>query len=128
MKSGLSRSVGALYATLFITTAHASAVVAGDSARGKALYESRCTACHSLDHSRIGPAHRSVFGRHVAQASGFDYSPALKRSSVIWTAQSLDRWLANPEAFIPGQRMGYSVADPNERADLIAFLASPAAR
>ena len=128
MKSGLSRSVGALYAALFVTTAHSGAVVAGDSARGKALYESRCTACHSLDHSRIGPAHRGVFGRHVAQVGGFDYSLALKRSSVIWTAQSLDRWLANPEAFIPGQRMGYSVPDPQERADIIAFLASPAAR
>lgn len=128
MKSGLSRLVGALYATLFITTAHGGAVVAGDAARGKALYESRCTACHSLDHSRIGPAHRGVFGRHVAQVRGFDYSPALKRSSVIWTAQSLDRWLANPETFIPGQRMGYSVSDPTERADVIAFLASPAAQ
>lgn len=128
MKSDLARSVGALCATLFITTAHADAVVAGDSARGKALYESRCTACHSLDHSRIGPAHRGVFGRHVAQVGGFDYSRALQRSSVSWTAQSLDRWLANPEMFIPGQRMGYSVADPKERADIIAFLASPAAR
>jgi len=128
MRLGPSRSVAALYATLFITTAQGGAVVAGDSARGKALYESRCTACHSLDHSRIGPAHRSVFGRHVAQVDGFDYSTALKRSGAIWTARSLDRWLANPEAFIPGQRMGYSVADPKERADIIAFLASPAAR
>lgn len=127
MKFGVARSVAALYATLFITTAHGGAVVAGDSARGKALYESRCTACHSLDHSRIGPAHRGVFGRHVAQVGGFDYSAALQRSSVIWTAQSLDRWLANPETFIPGQRMGYSVPDPQERADIIAFLASPAA-
>jgi cytochrome c len=128
MKSGLSRSVGALYATLFIATAHGGAVVAGDSARGKALYESRCTACHSLDHSRVGPAHRGVFGRHVARVDGFDYSPALRRSSVTWTAQSLDRWLANPQSYIPGQRMGYSVPDPRERADIIAFLASPAAR
>jgi cytochrome c len=128
MNCGLSRSVAALCATLFITTAHGGAVVAEDSARGKALYESRCTACHSLDHSRVGPAHRGVFGRHVAQVSGFDYSPALRRSSVVWTAQSLDRWLANPETFIPGQRMGYSVPDPKDRADIIAFLASPAAR
>lgn len=128
MKSGLSRSVAALCATLFIATAHGGAVVAGDATQGKVLYESRCTACHSLDHSRIGPAHRGVFGRHVAQVDGFNYSPALMRSSVIWTAQSLDRWLANPQTLIPGQRMGYSVADPKERADIIAFLASPAAR
>lgn len=128
MKSGVLRSVGTLFATLFMTTAHGGAVRAGDPARGQALYESRCTACHSLDHSRIGPAHRGVFGRHVAQVGGFDYSAALKRSSVIWVADSLDRWLANPEEFIPGQRMGYSVPDPQERADIIAFLASPAAQ
>lgn len=128
MKSVLARSVGALYAAFCIMTAHAGVGVAGDSARGQELYESRCTSCHSLDHSRIGPAQRSVFGRHVAQVSGFDYSPALKRSDVIWTARSLDRWLANPETFIPGQRMGYSVPDPQDRADIIAFLASPAAR
>jgi cytochrome c len=91
------------------------------------LYESRCTACHSLDHSRIGPAHRGVFGRHAAQVAGFDYSPALRHTKVIWTARSLNRWLTNPEAFIPGQKMGYSISDPRDRADIIAFLASPEA-
>jgi cytochrome c len=100
----------------------------GDAQRGNALYDSRCTACHSLDHSRIGPAHRGVFGRHVAQVVGFDYSPALRRSHVIWNARSLDRWLTNPERFIPGQKMGYSVPDAQDRADIIAFLASPEAR
>jgi cytochrome c len=91
------------------------------------LYESRCTACHSLDHSRIGPAHRGVFGRRAAQVAGFDYSPALRRTKVIWTARSLDRWLTNPETFIPGQKMGYSISDSRDRADIIAFLASPEA-
>ena len=53
--------------------------VTGDALRGKAIYESRCTACHSLDHSRIGPSHRGVFGRHAAWVPDFDYSPALRR-------------------------------------------------
>jgi cytochrome c len=110
-----------------LTAAH-GAEREGDAVKGKALYESRCTACHSLDHSRIGPAHRSVFGRHVAQVAGFDYSPALRRSHVVWNAKSLDRWLTNPEAFIPGQKMGYTVPDGQDRADIIAFLASPDAR
>jgi cytochrome c len=116
---------GILAATL--TTAQ-GAERAGDAVKGKALYESRCTACHSLDHSRIGPAHRGVFGRHVAQVAGFDYSPALRRSHVVWNAKSLDRWLTDPEAFIPGQKMGYSVPDAQDRADIIAFLASQDAR
>jgi cytochrome c len=101
---------------------------AGDAVKGRALYESRCTACHSLDHSRIGPAHRGVFGRQVGQVAGFDYSPALRHSHVVWNAKSLDRWLTNPEAFIPGQKMGYAVPDSQDRADLIAFLASSDAK
>ena len=110
-----------------LSTAASAAGPHGDPIHGQALYESRCTACHSLDHSRIGPAHRGVFGRHVARVPDFDYSPALRHSNVTWNARTLDRWLTNPEAFIPGQKMGYSVPDPQDRADIIAFLASPQA-
>jgi cytochrome c len=127
MRSGHARWIGALAMTLFFTAAHGGSS-AGDAARGKELYESRCTACHSLDHSRIGPAHRGVFGRRAGQVAGFDYSKALRSAHVTWTARSLDRWLTDPEAFLPGQKMGYSVADPRDRADIISFLASPAAR
>ena len=55
-------------------------------------------------------------------AKGFDYSPALKSSKVIWNERTLDRWLTNPEATIPGQKMGFSVPDPIDRADLIEYL------
>jgi cytochrome c len=103
-------------------------VVKGDPARGHALYQSRCTACHSLDRSRIGPAHRGVFDRVAGSVPGFDYSPAVKDSGVRWTAANLNRWLTDPEAFIPGQKMGYQVPDPVDRGDIIAFLASPDAR
>jgi cytochrome c len=117
----------ALSLMLFFALAHGGTPV-GSVARGKELYESRCTACHSLDHSRIGPAHRGVFGRRAGQVAGFDYSKALRGARVMWTARSLDRWLTNPEAFIPEQKMGYSVADAQDRADIISFLASPEAR
>ena len=52
----------------------------------------------------------------------FDYSTALKRSNVMWNAQTLDRWLTNPEKLIPGQKMGYQVPDAADRADLVAHL------
>jgi cytochrome c len=113
--------------TVALTTSYGAARE-GDAEKGKALYDSRCTSCHSLDHSRIGPAHRGVFRRHVAQVAGFDYSPALRRSPIVWNAKSLDLWLTNPEKLIPGQKMGYSVSDPQDRADIIAFLASSDAR
>lgn len=53
---------------------------------------------------------------------GFDYSPALRASRIVWSAQTLDAWLADPERLIPGQRMNYSVPQAADRADLIAYL------
>jgi cytochrome c len=125
----VSLMVGVLLLAPHTLLADASdGVTKGDPVRGHTLYQSRCTACHSLDQSRIGPAQRGVFDRLAGSVPGFDYSPALKRSGVRWTAPNLDRWLTNPEALVPGQKMGYQVADPVDRRDLIAFLASPAAR
>lgn len=96
----------------------------GDAQRGKALYESRCVACHSIDEHRTGPAHRGVFGRRVGNAPGYKYSVELAASRMRWTAQTLNAWLADPEDFIPGQRMGFQVDDAQDRADLIAWLAT----
>ena len=85
-----------------------------------ALYESRCIGCHSIEDNRAGPAHKGVFGRKAGMAKGFDYSPALKSSKLIWRAHA--RSLAtNPEATIPGQKMGFSVR-PFDRADIIEYL------
>jgi len=96
----------------------------GDSARGRELYETRCIACHSIDADRVGPRHRGLLGRRAGSVAGFDYSPALHSAQFNWDAAMLDRWLANPEATVPGQRMNYQVPDARDRADLIAYLAT----
>jgi cytochrome c len=100
----------------------------GDAKNGELLYAARCIACHSIDVNLAGPAHRGVFGRRAGSVIDFDYSPALKKSRVIWNQKTLDKWLANPEKFIPGQKMGYSVSDAKERDDLIAYLKSQTRR
>ena len=95
---------------------------AADAVRGKRLYESRCIGCHSIEENRAGPAHRGVFGRKAGFARDFDYSEAVKRSRIVWDEKNLDRWLADPEATIPGQKMGFTVPDAIDRADLIEYL------
>ncbi len=102
--------------------AAAAPVDADDAARGKQLYESRCIGCHSIDANRVGPAHRGVFGRRSGAATEYDYSTAVRDAKIVWDARTLDRWLADPERLIPGQRMNYSVPEPADRADLIAYL------
>ena len=108
--------------TLFAAAALAASAHAGDAEIGRTLYQGRCTACHSLDYNGVGPAHRGVFGRRIASAPGFAYSDALKSRQQNWTESALDQWLADPEKFAPGQRMGISVPDAKERSDLIAYL------
>lgn len=96
---------------------------AGDSTRGQSLYLARCGACHSLSENGAGPSHRDVFGRRAATQPGFDYSEALKRSGLVWTAEALDRWLRDPNALVPGNAMRVQLAtEPVDRADIIAFL------
>jgi cytochrome c len=114
-----------ILAVCLVSAYSVSVFAKGDPARGEQLYQSRCGACHSVDDNGPGPRHRGVFGRKAATQPGFDYSDALKRSGIIWTAVELDRWLTNPNARVPGNKMVVQVAnDPRDRADLIAYLRS----
>ena len=94
----------------------------GDAMRGQQIYESRCIACHSPDANRVGPMHRGVFGRKAGSLADYTYSKALKGSDFVWSDQTLDQWLTNPQAFVPGQKMNFKVAKAEDRADLIAYL------
>ena len=95
---------------------------APDPQRGEQIY-TRCMACHALAYDRVGPHHCGLFGRRTGSAPGFNYSPAMKSSHIVWNAATLDRFLTNPLKMIPGTAMTYDgIADPQERADLIAYL------
>jgi cytochrome c len=96
----------------------------GEVQRGAALYQARCTACHDVDSNKIGPAHRGVMGRRVGSLPGYKYSDEVGRSRLRWTPQTLNVWLEDPEDLVAGQRMGFQVANAQERADLIAYLAT----
>lgn len=97
---------------------------AGDARAGAAAYDASCGGCHSLDANRVGPAHRTVFGRKAGTMPGYAYSPALKKAKIVWTAATLDIWLSDPQKMAPGTRMAFRLTDSRRRADIIAFLAS----
>lgn len=101
---------------------HAPSVAEVD--KGRELYQRRCGACHSIDANRIGPKHRNVFGRKAGSEPDYNYSGALAQSELIWNEQTLDQWLTNPEATIPGQKMGYRLSNAEERKAIIAYLRS----
>jgi cytochrome c len=95
---------------------------AGDAERGKALFEKRCTGCHSLDQDKEGPRLHDVYGRKAGTVAGFQYSDALKRAQITWDDVLLDKWLTDTESVIPNNDMAFHVPKADERADIIAFL------
>jgi cytochrome c len=114
----------ALLSAVLSSSAGAEPVAgAGDPERGRIVYQG-CMGCHSIDEDDVGPRHRGVVGRRAASVPGFAYSPALKSSGLVWDAMTLDRWLSNPQALVPGTRMFYALSDSALRADVIAYLAT----
>lgn len=107
---------------IFLLSAGASANAAGDAARGKLLYETECGSCHSINQNRVGPAHKDVYGRKAGSVPDYDYSDAVKSSHIVWSDETLDQWLTDPEKLIPGQNMNFSVSSAQDRADIIAYL------
>jgi cytochrome c len=98
-----------------------AALAAGDADHGEVLYQG-CQDCHSLDKNDVGPRHRGVFGRKAGSLPDYKYSNALKNSDFVWDEQTLDKWLTNPQVFVPGSKMFYHLAQAQDRADVIEFL------
>src|SRR4051812_11938997 len=116
---------GALFAGLLLLGSTVVLAEGGDPQNGARAFRA-CVACHSLapGQHRTGPSLAGVIGRKAGTAEGFRrYSPVLKGADVVWDRTSLDAWLTDPQAFIPGNRMIFpGIKDEQARADLIAYL------
>jgi cytochrome c len=113
--------IGAL-AGAWLALGVAVASADGDPIKGEQIYH-RCQGCHSIDRNRVGPMHKGLFGRTAGSVPGFAYSSAMKNAGIVWSEDTLDQFLQGPRKMVPGTKMTYGgVADPQDRADLIAYL------
>jgi cytochrome c oxidase assembly protein subunit 11 len=93
-----------------------------DPVAGRELFATVCAECHSLDRAKVGPPLAGVVGRTAGSVPGYPYSAALAHADIVWNAQTLDRWLENPQAAVPGALMPYRLPDAVRRRDIIAYL------
>lgn len=115
---------------LAIAGAAASPVAAADPARGEQLWR-KCASCHTLDangRNRAGPRLHGVFGRTAGSVPNYSYSEALKKSGIVWTDATLDAYIKDAEAFVPGTKMYGGLSQDADRDDLLAFLRDATAR
>jgi cytochrome c len=85
-----------------------------------------CRSCHTIVEggaNMTGPNLHGLFGRAAGSVPKFNYSDGVKAAGFTWDPSHLDKWLADPRGYIPGNRMTFvGVKDPKDRTDLIAYL------
>ena len=99
-----------------------------DIENGKATFSTVCNVCHSIQKTggpNQGPNLLGVVGRQAGSEPQFSgYSAALKASKIIWSTKTLDKFLVDPMAKVPGTLMPIQITDDKTRADVIAYLAT----
>lgn len=93
---------------------------------GQLLFNNACRTCHTTEpgDNRLGPSLHAIVGRKAGALPDYAYSDAMKGSPVVWDEQSLDRFIENPDALVPGNNMKpyAGMTSPEDRAGIIAFL------
>lgn len=94
-------------------------------ADGKKVF-AQCSACHQLGEkarNAVGPKLNGLFGRKTGSVEGYNYSAANKGANVEWTEDYFKRYIENPRAVMPGNKMAYAgLKDPKRVETLIAYL------
>lgn len=100
-------------------------LAAADLKRGQLLFMV-CKACHDVEAGlphKVGPNLHGMFGRRAATRDGFGYTDALMKSGITWTPATMDAWLRQPGALVPGNGMAFAgIASDADRASLVAWL------
>ncbi|EAY76741.1 hypothetical protein OsI_04697 [Oryza sativa Indica Group] len=97
----------------------------GDAAAGEKIFRTKCAYCHAVDKAaghKHGPNLNGLFGRQSGTAPGFSYPSGDKIVPVIWEENTLYDYLLTPKKYTPA-KMGFNgLKQPQDRADLIAYL------
>jgi cytochrome c len=132
----MSRSaISGLVCTTFLTFLGFSAVPqerqpkSADRESGQLTFNNACRTCHTIkeDDNRLGPNLHNIIGRKAGSLPNYGYSSAMQGADFVWDKENLDRFIAKPDAVVPGNNMkpygGLTSAE--DRTKIIAFLESP---
>jgi cytochrome c len=116
---------GLVVAIILTCTSAVNAQAPDSVLSGKNLFRAKCVACHSVACNRSGPKLEGLFGRQAASVSDFkDYTAQLRASGIVWTEETSDAFLRDPDKLVPGTLMSVigRIDSAKDRKDLIAYL------
>lgn len=98
------------------------------AAAGQLVFNNACRTCHTTKESdnRLGPHLYKIVGRKAGALPNYGYSSAMKNADFVWDETRLNRFIANPDDVVPGNKMKPygGLASADDRAKVIAFLRS----
>lgn len=111
-------------AAILFLGAPGSSVAQDAMADGERQFRMRCASCHSLEagQNRIAPHLAGIAGRPAGSVEGARYSAGLAQSGIVWDAESLDRYLANPRQAVPGTTMPVTLPNADQRGAVVDYL------
>lgn len=94
---------------------------------GERQFKRKCSICHALTKGtarKAGPTLYNLFGRRAGTVTDYTYSDVLKKSEIVWSAESInDLFDMGPDHFVPGSKMPMQrIAEQQDRDDLIDYL------
>jgi cytochrome c len=125
----MPKSLSCVIAGVAVAVLSAVSADAGQTSDDELAFNNHCRECHTADKgdNRLGPTLYGVIGRKAGTEPGYaNYSAAVKDSGVVWSAATLDAWITNPDAFLPGNNMHpfAGVDDSAQRARIIQYLST----
>lgn len=113
-----------------VMTALAALCLAGaaqaepDIKKGKTVFK-KCKACHTVKEgkNRSGPSLYGIVDAQAGSVEGFNYSKAMAESGLVWDAETLAGFLADPKATVPGNKMSFpGLRKEADIANVIAYI------
>ncbi len=100
--------------------------LAPNGAAGATIFEQDCAGCHTIQAGAangIGPNLHGLFGRKAGSSRGYAYSAAMRSAGIVWSARTVDAFIAAPQDVVPGNKMPFAgISETEQRQRLVAYL------
>lgn len=127
MRTTLRSTLASTLAAFVCASGGLGIISASAAEPGQLAFNNRCRTCHSIREgdNRLGPSLHDIIGRKAGTSSGYaNYSQSLANSGIVWNEKTLNKFIEDPDAVVPGNNMNPygGLQDAAERKEIVEYL------